>query len=288
MFVTMACSMSFTACSDDDDENTGGDNLSNFIPGALFDNNSELPSGLRIKLLNINSGNFYLNTTLSCQYDTKGNLNSIIYKDNYGSNEKIYIDGGNKFIGLHDETYTLNPKGFIMSIDDGESTSKYTYNSKDQLIKYECDYIEAGKTGHEESVYTYSGNLLTKLEYKHFLSGDFSMSSVKAFNYDNAKENKFYQYPSILLDELGEGLDAGLAYLGYFGKSSSKYPTSVKHSISYKSLNDDYNDEDTYTFSLDYRINDDATLSKCESKDIPSEKDIEFYTVDISYGVVTK
>ena len=171
----------FVACSDDDD-----------------DDEKDKPAGkekLISKITEISDEYPDEPAIYSYEYDEKGRITKRYDEDNthvftykYNQNSILVTDQ----YGAIESEYTLNDKGFIIScieIQNSEATTtNYTYDNNDQLIKIDVD-----PTGRFHSIYYYTwidGNIQT-IKKESYYGSELEHTSVTTFTYTEHEYDKF-------------------------------------------------------------------------------------------------
>lgn len=273
LFAGILLSLAFTTTSCKEDELTPGEmpqNAGLISSGTSLD--KDLPEGYRISSVG----------STKVRYDEKGRIESI-----YNGDETIYFESGS-FVYSDDEEevkFSLNSQNLIsritMSYYEGDKyeyakengTAIFSYNENNQLssisINSTWEEYEDGEKWKgsytDKYTFSYSGKKLKKVvdswdenEDDYNEKGKFEYT----LEYDSDYNNPFFQYtPNVIeLVEL-DGCEV-FAYLGLFGRASSKLPTR----ISYKEISEDGGTEyDNGTiYCGPYRYNSYGALSSAD------------------------
>lgn len=256
-------SLTFTACSNDDDSEpgVGGGASMPSIPSSVVD-------GVRVTEMG----------GVSVSYNTDGSINEatadgITYKFEYAGSRaegttrqlsRIYATG------YDDEKITatnfaFNTDGFVVRwyeerVDQGEDymekvsinyTIDYSAKGRIQTMNFSGKmegYDEDGRyseTGKGAVKYSYTAEQLTSSVYE-----DAEAKSSISFSYNSTAPTNTY---NIVTTHLAGGMShiteiaKIFAYAGYLGNSSSVLPTGM--SYTYVDKEDDYSESDTYSIS---------------------------------------
>lgn len=259
----VALAMGTVSCSDN---NNGGRSTAPITTGTLSsgtDADSRLPEGYRITGV----GDMY------ATYDSNGRLTSFTMDEGIMEIKNgvlAYSYSGNGFT----EKFSINLNGMnlIESItysyeerygkeyekESGKMT--FSYNNNLQLTSMDAtsNYEEYEDGEREKGSYKYSatanynGTILESVSSHGIEKDEYDVwedIETKTLSYNSNYPNLFYQFTPSLADCLLDLDDDGpiiLAYLGLFGRASSKLPTSYLHKEIEKEDGETYNDSHTH------------------------------------------
>lgn len=274
MFSAVTLAGAFSSCGDDEEESGSG----SVTEKSFID-----VDGQRVKSV----GRLF-----NVSYDDNGDILSYYCdEDSYEVSLKPF-----KLVQEDDnssEVYEIkfNGLGFISSIvnkysydggygsESSSTTAKISYNKNGQIESvsitgsgketYEGETVSWKGSGSE--TFTYSGSVLTKAKYKVTETASVDGKSAKetwaediTFEYDDDNENSFFQYTpryaECVLEEFEDLM--GLAFVGMFGKASSKLPSTIK-CIEYE----DGEEEDVDNFSCYYSYKSNGAIKSADGYD---------------------
>lgn len=275
LLVACGLAFGFTACSSDDDDESGSGVSGEDSTPTLTDTNGD-----RYIITEI-TGTYY-------EYDTDWNLTAWEDDDNYHvvSYNPLYMEGGYEEDDYsYTETFSnfsLNSDGYITQMtfsysadggDDykqsGSGTYSISYDGSGHITKIIGSgtetYNEYGDTwdlrGSSNAIFTWNDGLLTEatIEYSGTEDGEsYSEEEYFAFDYgDKEYENKTKQNTPITIGYVYHDIFGALSYIGYFGIGPTYHPTSVYY--------DSEGWIDTEEFS--YTLNDNGTVDVIKELD---------------------
>lgn len=258
----LALPMTFTSCSDDDDEG-----------GSAKPSNSEITTdnGDKVRLTKL--GNYY-----TFDYDEEGRPVKIGYYD-------IDYDKGILYSAEYNDdeqvTFKLNGSGFVSNVnmewedsdgssytEKGNGTINLSYDGSCRLNKITANGSYSGTEDGEKyyvsesitSTLTYNNGKLTKIVLDLTTDEDGEKTKYKeiyTIEYEDAQENSLAQCTYSIGDIFGdyEYYLKFLYYVGMLGKPTSYLPTK----ISYESYEDGEMEEHN-SKAVSYSFNSDGTL----------------------------
>lgn len=275
MLSAVAMTGVFVSCDDDDDKK---------------DSSSDTPSAK--SYLDVDGKRLTsVGSIFKCMYDDNGDL--LSYSSDYATFEVSQKPF--KLVYQSDyssEVYELkfNSLGYISSVsntysyksdnetENAKTNATITYNKNGQVDNIKSTYSgEEIYKGESDSwsgtivvVFTYSGSVLTKVKstdnFTYVEDGQKkSATDVEeyTFEYDSEYDNTFFQYtPNYANAFVGDDL-VGLAFIGMFGKASSKLPSSIK----YVEIDDDEEYEHSGSCDCSYSYMSNGAIKRADNED---------------------
>ena len=247
--------LTFTACSDDGDDNGSSGSDDGSYDSGVAGGQITTADGQTIWLTGIGS-------YLSFGYYDEGNLLSFTETDGIKAGFTVSYDPFEIAYYCYDEGGVLsdiefNSKGYITSLYDSQcnGTATFSYNSAGHITKatlqatdWDCVF---------ENDFTWEDDLLTRITFT--LDATDEEESVEAlFDYTTSYPNATYQWVPPLVyscDWYDYELWESLFYLGYLGKGPAYHPTTRSVDYAY------YEESGSYSTDYIYLLNDDGTVN---------------------------
>lgn len=253
MLALTACTLTFTACGDDDDYGEASTTA-----GVIKTDNGS------VRVYQVGTCKFYYNDKGQLDYCTWGG-DKIEFSYNPG---KITSEDGDREF---DAFYTS--EGYLAKVSFSEKngdkgTAEASYDSKGHLISITFNATEVennyGKRvtykGTETIKLTWKDDVITKIveEEKWTGGGETEYDQdIYEYFYDQDIDNSYCQYTANFIYNFDTEFDM-LGFVGLFGNGPKKLPTSMKET------DDDGTVSNTRTFS--YYFNSNGTLSYADGE----------------------